>query len=96
MSSWLGRLLGRGAAHEPPRGDAVRVAEVEAVLESLRPALRADGGDVRLVGIDEQGWVELAWSGACQHCFASPTTLRAGIEPALRERCPWFRGIRVG
>ncbi len=89
MSSWLGRLLGRGAASEEP-------AEVEAVLESLRPALRADGGDVRLVGIDEQGWVELAWSGACQHCFASPTTLRAGIEPALRERCPWCRGIRVG
>lgn len=95
MSTWLSRLLGRDAAREAPHGDALRIAEVEAVLESLRPALRTDGGDVRLLGVDDEGWVEIAWRGACQHCFASPTTLQAGIEPALRERCTWFRGIRT-
>ena len=96
MSSWLSRLLGREARQEhAPHGDALRVAEAEAVLAELRPLLRADGGDVRLVGVDEEGWVEIAWSGACSHCFASPTTLRAAIEPALRQRCAWFRGIRT-
>jgi len=96
VSSWLSRLFGRAEAEDAaPLGDAARVAEAEAVIESLRHLFRADGGDVRLVAVDDEGWVEIAWRGACQHCVASPTTLRAAIEPAMRERCPWFRGVRT-
>ena len=72
-----------------------RIAEVEATLERLRPLLRADGGDVRLVSISTEGLVELAWQGACAHCAVSDQTLTAGLEPALRADHNWVREVVI-
>jgi len=62
-------------------------SEVEEVLDSIRPALQADGGDVELVDIDG-GVVKVRLTGACGGCPLAMMTLKGGIEAALKERIP--------
>ncbi len=92
--SWLPNRFGPGTA-KAPFGDPERVAAVEAVLERLRPYFKADGGDMRLVRVDEFGFVEVSLHGACDGCMASTLTLRGALEPELRRELDWFEGLRV-
>jgi Fe-S cluster biogenesis protein NfuA len=62
-------------------------SEVEKVLESIRPALQADGGDVELVDV-EGGVVKVRLTGACGSCPMSQMTLKGGIEAALKKQIP--------
>jgi Fe-S cluster biogenesis protein NfuA len=62
-------------------------AKVEEVLNEIRPALEADGGNVELVDIVD-GVVQLRLLGACGGCPMSQITLSQGIEKALKERIP--------
>ena len=58
-------------------------------IEVIRPALQADGGDMTLVGVNEEsGRVEIELVGACGSCPASTMTLKAGIERILKDRVP--------
>jgi Fe-S cluster biogenesis protein NfuA len=70
------------------------VREVESVLDELRPMFRADAGDIELVAITD-GFVRVRLAGACQTCHASDQTLFAALEPRLRARCAWVRGVRA-
>lgn len=63
-------------------------AQVQEVLDKLRPFLLRDGGDVELVGVDEDGIVKVRLMGACGSCPSSTITLKAGIERALLEEVP--------
>jgi Fe-S cluster biogenesis protein NfuA len=65
---------------------------VEAVLEEIRPALQADGGDVELVNVTE-GVVEVRLKGACSGCPMSAMTLKQGIERLLKERLPEVKEV---
>ena len=62
--------------------------DVAAVLELIRPSLQADGGDVRLVDVDDEGVVSVELQGACNGCPLSSMTLANGIERILKERVP--------
>ncbi|SDO42489.1 NifU family protein [Alkalicoccus daliensis] len=64
-------------------------AQVQEVLDKLRPFLLRDGGDVELVDI-EDGVVKVRLMGACGSCPSSTITLKAGIERALLEEVPGF------
>ena len=66
--------------------------EIEAVLEQIRPALKADGGDVELVNV-EDGVVSLKLKGTCGHCPMSTTTLKRGIERVLRQKIPEVKEV---
>lgn len=68
--------------------------EVEAVLETLRPALMKDGGNVELIDI-EDGVVKLKMVGACSSCSSSAMTLKMGIERALKKAIPMVRCIEA-
>ena len=62
---------------------------IEEVLDSIRPAIRADGGDVELLDFDEaSGVVEVRLIGACESCPISMMTLKEGIEKRLRNSVP--------
>lgn len=64
------------------------------VLESIRPALHADGGDVEFVDFDEEdGVVQLRLLGACESCPISMMTLKQGIEERLRSTVPGVREV---
>ncbi|OZI13005.1 hypothetical protein CEW92_03525 [Bacillaceae bacterium SAS-127] len=67
--------------------DEQMVAQVQEVLDKLRPFLLRDGGDCELVDI-EDGIVKLRLLGACGSCPSSTITLKAGIERALLEEVP--------
>jgi Fe-S cluster biogenesis protein NfuA len=59
------------------------------VLDQIRPALHADGGDVEFLGFDESdGVVQLRLMGACESCPISMVTLKDGIERRLRNSLP--------
>ncbi len=62
--------------------------EVEKVLEMVRPGLQADGGDVELVEVTDDGIVKVRLTGACGSCPMSTMTLKMGIERALKEKVP--------
>ncbi len=66
--------------------------EVEEVLETLRPSLLADGGNVELVDIDD-GVVKLRLVGACASCSSSMMTLKMGIEKSLKKAVPMVRCV---
>jgi Fe-S cluster biogenesis protein NfuA len=61
---------------------------VGAALEAIRPALQADGGDIELVDVDDQGVVQVRFQGACVGCPAAAMTLTQGVERSLRQRVP--------
>jgi Fe-S cluster biogenesis protein NfuA len=61
--------------------------QVRAALELIRPAIQADGGDIRLESV-QAGTAVVAFSGTCETCPISPVTLKAGVERLLRERVP--------
>ena len=62
--------------------------DVLAVLDLIRPSLMADGGDVKLIDVTEQGEVIVELTGACKGCPLSQMTLANGIERILKERVP--------
>lgn len=70
---------------------------VERVLSLIRPAVQADGGDVELVGITEDGTVQIRLHGACVGCPSSSVTLQVGIERNLKNHIPEVsRVVSVG
>jgi Fe-S cluster biogenesis protein NfuA len=64
--------------------------KVEDVLETIRPALMADGGNVELVEVDD-GVVKVRLVGSCSSCSSSTMTLKMGIERALKKAIPLVR-----
>ena len=62
--------------------------DVNAVLELIRPSLQADGGDVKLVAVDDDGTVTVELQGACKGCPMAQMTLAEGVERILKERIP--------
>jgi Fe-S cluster biogenesis protein NfuA len=62
--------------------------QVQAVIDLIRPAVQADGGDIELVAITDEGIVQVRFHGACNGCPSSNLTLHMGIERSLREQLP--------
>ena len=67
--------------------------KIEKALEEIRPALRADGGNVELVNVKDDGVVQLRLTGACGGCPMSTYTLKMGIEQKLKEKVPEVKGV---
>ncbi|GAB4108329.1 MAG: NifU family protein [Phycisphaeraceae bacterium] len=66
---------------------------VAAVIERIRPAVQSDGGDLELVGITDEGVVQVRLHGACIGCPSSSMTLQMGIERNVREKIPEVTGV---
>jgi Fe-S cluster biogenesis protein NfuA len=82
------------SAAEDGMATATTLDKIEAVIEEIRPAVRADGGDVELVSFDpEEGRVELRLVGACHSCPHSLLTLKGGIEHRLRSKLPEVKSV---
>ncbi len=62
--------------------------KVQGVINLIRPAVQADGGDIELVDVAEDGVVQIRFHGACHGCPSSTMTLQMGIERNLREKVP--------
>ena len=69
--------------------------QVEKSLGSIRPSLQADGGDVELVGVNDEGVVSVRLVGACRGCPMSTMTLKMGIERTLRAQVPGVKSVEA-
>lgn len=68
--------------------------QVEEVIEIVRPAIQADGGDISLLDVDEStGVVTVELHGACVGCPASTVTMKAGIERIMKDRVPGVTAV---
>ncbi len=71
-----------------------KLAQIQAALDEIRPALQFDGGDAELVDFSEEtGVVQLRLHGACSGCGMSTLTLQAGVERILKERVPEITAV---
>ncbi len=69
--------------------------EVIKAIESIRPFLRADGGDIELIDITEDAIVKVKLTGACAICPMFLMTLRAGVERSLMKQVPGIKRIEA-
>ena len=73
---------------------ADRLSKLQGIMDLMRPAVQADGGDLVLIRADvEAGLVEVQLQGACGSCAISGATLQSGVERILRERLPWVTEV---
>ena len=71
-------------------------AQLLEAMDAIRPALQSDGGDMRLLHLDEEnGVVDIELMGACGGCPMSSLTLKAGIERILKDRVPGLTEVRA-
>ncbi len=66
---------------------------VKEVLDKIRPTLQADGGDVELIDVTEDGTVKVRLKGACAGCPMSQMTLKQGIESTLKQEIPEVKQV---
>ena len=69
--------------------------DISKALESIRPFLQADNGDIELVDVSSNGIVKVRLLGECENCPLSIMTLRAGIERSLMKQVPGIKRIEA-
>jgi Fe-S cluster biogenesis protein NfuA len=67
--------------------------KVKDIIETIRASLQSHGGDVELVGIDEDNTVRVRLQGACQGCPGAAMTMKMGIERILKEKIPEVKEV---
>jgi Fe-S cluster biogenesis protein NfuA len=74
-----------------------RLAALNSIIELMRPAVQADGGDLALISADVMtGVVEVQLQGACSSCAVSSSTLQGGVERILHDRLDWVTEVIGG
>ena len=68
-------------------------AQVEEVINAVRPNLQADGGDIELVEVTDDGTVKVRLQGACRGCPGAAMTLKMGVERLLKEKVPGVKSV---
>ena len=66
---------------------------INVAIQNIRPYLEADGGDVKVLDVDDEFVVTVELLGACESCPMSPMTMKAGIEEAVKRVAPEVKGI---
>ncbi len=69
--------------------------KIEASLDSIRPYLKADGGNVRVNEVTDNHVVKLEFVGTCGNCTMSAMTFKAGVEAAIKRDVPEINAIEV-
>ena len=69
--------------------------QVEEALNDIRPQLQADGGDIELVEVTEDGVVKVRLVGACAGCPGAAMTLQLGVERAVKARVPEIKAVEA-
>ena len=76
---------------------AKRLADLQGLIELMRPAVQSDGGDLMLVHADvEAGVIEVQLQGSCSSCAISSATLQGGVERILKDRLSWVTEVIGG
>jgi len=66
---------------------------IEKALEEIRPFLNSDGGDIKLIAIEDDKHVKVQFEGACTSCSLSMSTLKAGVETTIKKYAPQIETV---
>ncbi len=66
---------------------------LDIVDKDIRPSLQADGGDIKIIDVNEEGQVKVELTGACQGCPMSQMTLKMGVEHTLKKKIPEVKEV---
>lgn len=72
---------------------STRQEKIEQAIEHIRPALQADGGDIELLDVNENGEVMVRMTGACAGCPMSQMTMTDGVERTIKEMVPEVKRV---
>ena len=75
--------------------DISLIERVENALDEIRPYLNKDGGDIKVVSIDNNNIANIELLGNCESCPMSPMTLKLGVEEAIKKNVPEIKGIKT-
>ena len=70
------------------------IDKVKEVLNQIRAALQADGGDVELIEVTDDGVVKVKLRGACAHCMGAVMTLKNVVEARIRAAAPEIKSVQ--
>ncbi len=91
------QVAGESAVEVSDAERGERLAQLNGLIELMRPAVQADGGDLALLFADVvTGVVEVQLQGACSSCAVSASTLQGGVDRILRDRLSWVTEVRGG
>lgn len=71
------------------------IERVDNALDAIRPYLKTDGGDVKVLEVSAEGVVKLELMGSCGSCPMSAMTLKAGIEESIRKAVPEITAVEA-
>lgn len=71
------------------------ISRINTALDTIRPHLAVDGGNVEVVDVTEAGIVQIKWLGNCEGCSMSIMTMKAGIEQVVLSKIPEVKGIEA-
>ena len=71
------------------------LTRIDEALDTVRPHLAVDGGNVEVVDVTDAGGVQIKWLGNCRNCSMSMMTLKAGIEHAVKSRVPEVTSVEA-
>lgn len=66
---------------------------IDKALDSIRPHLEVDGGDVEIVEVTDDMQLKIKWLGNCENCFMSVMTMKAGIEQVVKAQVPEIKSV---
>jgi Fe-S cluster biogenesis protein NfuA len=69
------------------------IIKVEAALDEIRPFLQSDGGDISLIGIEDQKIARVQLEGACVGCSVNQMTLKSGVEMTIKKHAPQIEQV---
>lgn len=69
------------------------IIKVEAALDEIRPFLQSDGGDISLIGIEDQRIARVQLEGACVGCSVNQMTLKSGVEMTIKKHAPQIEQV---
>lgn len=72
---------------------ATLTQKVEDALDEIRPFLQSDGGDITLLGIEDEKIVRVQLQGACVGCSVNQMTLRSGVEMTIKKYAPQIEEV---
>ncbi len=79
---------------EPERKEKL-MQDIETALDSIRPHLEKDGGNIEVVDVTDDMTVQIKWLGNCEACSMSAFTMKAGVEETLRSKIPGINAVEA-
>lgn len=71
----------------------IKIEDIDAALDEIRPHLAVDGGNIEVVEVTDDMELKVKWLGNCEFCSMSAMTMKAGIEQIVKQKLPQIKKV---